>query len=70
MVVLIAGAGFAPQAIAQQLEQVTVTAQKREQRVEDVGIPVTTLSGEQLRELNLRNVADVAAQTPGLAGSP
>lgn len=51
----------------QMLEEVTVTAQKREQRQEDVGISVTALSGEQIKELGLRNLADVAAQTPSLS---
>jgi len=64
---LLGSACFAQQVFAQQLEQVTVTAQKREQRVEDVGISVTALSGEQIRDLNLRNLTDVATQTPSLA---
>jgi iron complex outermembrane receptor protein len=64
---LLGGACFAQQAVAQQLQEVTVTAQKREQRLEDVGISVTALSGEQIRELNLRNATDIATQTPSLA---
>jgi iron complex outermembrane receptor protein len=54
-------------ASAQQLEEVVVTAQKREQRLQDVGISVTALSGDQVRELNFRNLADVASQTPSLS---
>jgi iron complex outermembrane recepter protein len=58
---------LAEHAFAQQLEEVTVTARRREQRLEDVGISVTMLSGEQIRELRLRNVTDIATQTPSLA---
>ena len=59
---------FSPAVLAQQaLEEVTVTAQKREQRQEDVGISVTALSGEQVRDLGLRNLTDVASQTPSLS---
>jgi len=58
----------APAAYAQQaLEEVVVTAQKREQRQEDVGISVTALSGEQVHELGIRSLTDVAAQTPSLS---
>jgi iron complex outermembrane receptor protein len=49
------------------LEEVTVTAQKREQKQEDVGISVTALGGEQVRELGMRALTDVAAQTPSLS---
>ncbi|MFO1464848.1 MAG: hypothetical protein U1F35_00145 [Steroidobacteraceae bacterium] len=55
------------QASEQVLEEVTVTAQKRQQRQEDVGISVTALSGDQVRELGLRSLTDVAAQTPSLS---
>lgn len=67
---LIAGSTLAitlAQASEQILEEVTVTAQKRQQRQEDVGISVTALSGDQVRELGLRNLTDVAAQTPSLS---
>ncbi len=58
-----------PVAFSQQteLEEITVTAQKREQRMEDVGISVTAFSGEQIRDLGIHNLADVAMQTPSLS---
>jgi iron complex outermembrane receptor protein len=57
-----------PAAFSQQaLEEVTVTAQKRAQRQEDVGIAVTALSGDQIKELGLRDLTDIAAQTPSLS---
>ena len=48
------------------LEEILVTAQKREQSAQDVGISITALSGEQIRELGMTNTIDLAAQTPGL----
>ncbi len=48
------------------LEEVIVTAQKREQSLQDVGISVTAFSGNQLTELGYTNSIDIAQQTPGL----
>lgn len=48
------------------LEEITVTAQKREQNLQDVGISVTAFSGGQIRELGYTSTTDVAALTPGL----
>jgi iron complex outermembrane receptor protein len=51
---------------AQVLEEVIVTAQKREQLLQDVGISVTAFSDEQLRQLGLTNTLQLGSQTPGL----
>lgn len=48
------------------LEEVIVTAQKREQSLQDVGIAVTAFSGEQMRALGLEQSFDVADFTPGV----
>jgi len=48
------------------LEEVTVTAQKREQSLQDVGVSVTAFTGEQISALGLTNSKDIAAQTPNL----
>lgn len=48
------------------IEEVVVTAQKREQSIQDVGISVTAFSGDQVRELGYTSTADVAAQSPGV----
>ena len=48
------------------LEEVMVTAQKREQNLQDVGISVTAFSGDQLRELGFRNTTEIVGQTPSL----
>jgi iron complex outermembrane receptor protein len=53
-------------ALAALLEEVVVTAQKREQNVQDVGISVTAFSGDQIRELGFTNSVDVVAQSPNV----
>ena len=52
--------------LAQDLEEIIVTAQKREQNLQDVGISVTAFSGEQIRKLGFTNTTDVVLMTPGL----
>lgn len=59
-------AGIAPEVWAQQLEEVVVTAQKREQNIQEIGISVTAFSGEQLKNLGIVTSTDLVAQTPGL----
>ena len=48
------------------VEEVVVTAQKREQYLSDVGIAVTAFSGDDVRRLGFSDPVDVAAQTPNL----
>ncbi|MEP7243250.1 MAG: TonB-dependent receptor, partial [Gammaproteobacteria bacterium] len=48
------------------LQEITVTAQKREQSIQDVGIAISAYSGEQMRDLGIRNSVDIAAMTPGV----
>lgn len=48
------------------LEEIIVTAQKREQNIQDVGISITAFSANQMRELGFKNAPDIASQTPGL----
>jgi iron complex outermembrane receptor protein len=52
---------------AQVLEEVIVTAQKREQTLQEVGISVTALSGDQLRDLGYLNAQEVTAMAPGVS---
>lgn len=58
-----------PQAVADEakssfLEEVVVTAQKRAQSIQDVGIAVTAFSGDQMKAANFTNAGDVIAQVP------
>lgn len=48
------------------IEEITITAQKREQNLQDVGISVTAFSGDQIKEVGFTSTTDVAALTPGL----
>ncbi|MFT5572284.1 MAG: iron complex outermembrane receptor protein [Cryomorphaceae bacterium] len=48
------------------LEEIVVTAQKREQGLQDVGVSITAFTGQQMEALGWENSLDVAAQTPGL----
>ena len=53
------------------LEEIVVTAQKREQNLQDVGVSVTAFTGDQIARLGFTNSTDVIAQTPGLSfGTP
>jgi len=53
-------------AAAQELEEITVTAQRREQSLQDVGISVTAFSDTQIHELGFTNTTDIVSMTPGL----
>ena len=48
------------------LEEVIVTAQKREQNLQDIGVSVTAFNSEQMRKLGFVESNDLVAQTPGL----
>ena len=48
------------------LEEIVVTAQKREQSIQDVGISITAFTGAQLDALGIEQSFDAAAFTPGV----
>jgi iron complex outermembrane recepter protein len=49
------------------LEEVVVTAQKREERLQDVPVPVTVISGETLADNHLLRIEDYYSMVPGLS---
>jgi iron complex outermembrane receptor protein len=51
---------------SQVIEEIIVTAQKREQGVNDVGITVNAFTGEQLNDRGFKTAEDMAMFTPGL----
>ncbi len=57
-----------PAAHAQEstLEEVVVTAQKREQNLQDVGVAVNAFGESAIRELRIETTADVARFTPNM----
>ncbi len=48
------------------VEEVIVTAQKREQRLQDVPVAVTVLNSVQLQQAGVKSVKDLTLLTPGL----
>jgi iron complex outermembrane receptor protein len=48
------------------VEEVIVTAQRREQNIQDVGIAVTPLGEKALEDLNITNATDIVKAVPGL----
>ena len=51
---------------AEAIEEIVVTAQKREQSVQDVGIAISTYSGDQLRQLGFTSAQEVSALAPNV----
>ena len=49
------------------LGAITVTAQKREQNIQDVGIAITAFSGDQLEKLGLESSVDLINFTPNVS---
>lgn len=52
------------------LEEVVVTAQKREERLQDVPVPVTAISGQTLVDSNQLRLQDYFSHVPGLTVTP
>ena len=52
-------------ASAVQLEEVVVTAQKRAQTANDIGMAISTYTGDDMKELGVVDTADIAKFTPG-----
>ncbi|MFN6936159.1 MAG: TonB-dependent receptor, partial [Tsuneonella sp.] len=46
--------------------EIVVTARQREERLQDVPVAVTAITGDTIKDQNLLLVKDVAAYTPGL----
>jgi outer membrane receptor protein involved in Fe transport len=69
--VVVAAAGLsAPlSGLAQTIEEITVTARKTEESLQDVPISISAFTGEQMRERGINNNYDVAAFTPNFTTS-
>lgn len=65
---LLAGCLSLPATVLAQsaLEEVIVTAQKREENLQDVAISISVFSAEQLESLRIEQPSDIARFTPGL----
>ncbi len=60
-----AGAATAQEAASTEVEEIVVTAQKREQASVDVPLSLTAYSGERLEALGIQDFADLSKFTPG-----
>jgi iron complex outermembrane recepter protein len=56
----------AASAEAGQGDEIIVTANRREQSLQDVGISISALTGDQMRSLNVTTALDVAKATPNI----
>ena len=61
-----AAAAPAAQATPQELDTVTVTANKREENIREVAVAVTKLGEQQLENINATQISDYANYVPGL----
>ena len=73
IIAIVAGSLVASSALAEdrseesvQLEEVIVTAKKREQSLQDVAISITALSSEDLLSAGVKTTEDLAVAVPGL----
>jgi iron complex outermembrane receptor protein len=60
------GTDQAPAASGGVFGEIVVTAQKRRESIQDVGISITALSGEAIKNLNLTNMQQISEQVPNL----
>lgn len=54
---------------AQQTDEIIVTARKREEKLQEIPLSISVLTGQQMRERGIRNNYDVALFTPNFATS-
>ena len=65
-ILVLVGAAMAVPVQAAVIEEIVVTAQKREQNAQDVGIAISALTGEQMRQLGYTSAQQVTAMAPGV----
>lgn len=56
-------------ALAQEIDEVIVTATKRAESVQDVPLAITALSGNFIESVNMDDVKDLISFTPGITGN-
>ncbi|NKI15913.1 TonB-dependent receptor [Spongiibacter sp. KMU-166] len=59
--------GSAPPAMAQVLEEVVVTAQRRAENVQEVAIAVTSVSTEEMEAARVFNIENISAVSPSIS---
>ncbi|MDB5970307.1 MAG: TonB dependent receptor [Hydrocarboniphaga sp.] len=58
-----------PAATSDEIEEIIVTAQKRQQSIKDVGMAITALSADALADLGVRDVGDLSKVEPSFTVS-
>lgn len=48
------------------LEELTVTAQKREQSLQEIPSSISALTGEDIADVNIKNISELSQRVPGL----
>jgi iron complex outermembrane receptor protein len=64
LLTLFAAPGLAQNAV---IEEVIVTAQKREQSLQDVPVTVSAFSGDFIQDAGVKDIRDLSGMTPGLS---
>ena len=67
---LVAFSAFAQETSGSALEEIVVTAQYREENLQDVPIAVTAFSAETIRDTDVHGLEDLATRVPSLTFSP
>jgi iron complex outermembrane receptor protein len=55
--------------VAQEIDEITVTATKREESIQDVPLAITAFTGDFVQDVNLDDVKDLVTFTPGVSGN-
>ena len=63
----VGGIVIAPQAGAQQLEEIVVTATKREESTQDIPMAISVLGTQQLEDLNITDMGDYVEMLPNVS---
>jgi len=58
-----------PVSVYAQLDEIVVTAQKREQNLQDVPIAISAVTGEMLEQTGVNTITEIIPMVPGLTGS-
>ena len=67
LILIALGSLYFPGVRANVLEEVVVTAQKRQESLQDVPISVTAFTGQEIDRLGINSTIDLAAFTPGMS---
>jgi len=63
---VLVGIGLSPYVVAQELEEIVVTATRREEALHDVPVSITAFSSEQIVQQNLNEAKDYLKLTPNV----